>query len=47
MKIWILFLFASFFIGVVFARRPPGQRTAAMLGLCALVTIALYSYRWA
>jgi hypothetical protein len=46
MKVWILFLFASFFIGVGFRHRSGAARKAALAMLCVAVTVALYSQRW-
>ena len=47
MKVWILFLLASFFIGVLFRRRSSAVQKAILAMLCVIVTVALYSQRWA
>jgi hypothetical protein len=47
MKVWILFLLTSFVIGIALRDRSTAVRNAVALGLAVVVTLALYSRRWA
>ncbi len=46
MKFWILFLLASFVLGVVSFRRQRRESFFVMLALCLVMVVILSSTRW-
>jgi len=47
MKIFVLFLLSTFFIGAWTARHGRRDRFVTLAGLCVVTAVLLYSNRWA
>jgi hypothetical protein len=47
MKVFVLFLVSTFFVGAWTARRGRNDRFIVLLGMCVVTAVLLYSNRWA